>query len=205
VERILGDGTLARGDFLTGVADMAARVVEPDAVGDCLRVVKVASDEEAGVSRLPRRSGDVDELYAQAWPGLVRLGHLLTGSAAAGEDLAQEAFLGLLRQQHPVANARAYLRRSIVNLSVNAGRRDARERAHLLTLERPSDITETRVDELWPLLQRLPAKQRAVLVLRYYEDLTEREIARVLGCRPGTVKSLASRALEALRRDITDE
>lgn len=58
---------------------------------------------------------------------------------------------------------------------------------------------------MWPLLQRLPTKQRAVLVLRYYEDLSEREIANVMGCRPGTVKSLASRALEALRKELADD
>jgi RNA polymerase sigma factor (sigma-70 family) len=131
---------------------------------------------------------------------MVRLGRLLTGSQALGEDLAQEAFLGLLRAG-AVAAPEAYLRRSLVNLSINHGRRAARERAHLLTL-REQQVAAPEIDEIWPLVLALPPRQRAVLVLRYYEDLSEAEIARVLGCRAGTVKSLASRALRRLRLEI---
>lgn len=141
-----------------------------------------------------------DDFFREVWPGLVRLGRLLTGSQQLGEDLAQEALLGLVRNA-PISQPRAYLRRSLVNLSINAGRRRTRERTYLQSIrEQPMPPPET--DDLWPLVIALPVRQRSVLVLRYYEDLSEAEIARVLGCRPGTVKSLASRALARLRQEL---
>lgn len=136
------------------------------------------------------------------WPGLVRLGRLLTGSQEQGEDLAQEAILGLLRHD-AVISPKAYLRRSIVNLSINHTRRSIRERNYLQALPAPDPVPAPAVDDLWPLVQTLPPRQRAVLVLRYYEDLSEADIAAILGCRPGTVKSLAARALAQLRQEIT--
>jgi RNA polymerase sigma factor (sigma-70 family) len=154
----------------------------------------VAADGESVASRPD------EEFLRSVWPGLVRLGRLLTGSQQRGEDLAQEAILGLLRGA-AVRQPRAYLRRSIVNLSITAARRDTRERAYLHTV-RDQIVSPPEVDDLWPLIVALPARQRAVLVLRYYEDLSESEIAGVLGCRPGTVKSLASRALDRLRREL---
>lgn len=138
--------------------------------------------------------------YEEHWPRLVRLARLLTGSHHLGEELAQEAFVGLLRHG-PVAVPGAYLRRSVVNLSLNLGRRAARERVHLAR-ERDVWFLPPESDDLWPLVVALPDRQRAVLVLRYYEDLSERAIAEVLGCRPGTVKSLTSRALARLREEL---
>ena len=142
-----------------------------------------------------------DEEFLRAlWPGLVRLARLLSGSGQRAEDLAQEAILGMLRNA-PVAEPRAYLRRSIVNLSINDSRRVIRERVYLQT-QREQVVAPPEVDDLWPLVLALPPRQRAVLVLRYYEDLTEADIAEVIGCRPGTVKSLASRALTRLRQEV---
>jgi RNA polymerase sigma factor (sigma-70 family) len=146
------------------------------------------------------RTASREDLYRQAWPGLVRLGRLLTGSQERGEDLAQEAWLGLLHRSD-VENAEAYLRRSIVNLAINSGRRSARERRHVSRLQLET-VLQPEPDDLWPLVVKLPAKQRAVLVLRYYEDLSEAQIAAVLGCPPGTVKSLASRALDRLKKEV---
>lgn len=144
---------------------------------------------------------DIDEdVFRELWPGLVRLGRLLTGSQSGGEDLAQEAIVGLLGRG-PVAAPRAYLRRSMVNLSINLGRRKTRELRHLRTV-REEQVGPPGSDDLWPLVVALPPRQRAVLVLRYYEDLTEAGIANLLGCRPGTVKSLASRALDRLRQEL---
>ena len=140
------------------------------------------------------------EFLGSVWPALVRLGRLLSGSHQRGEDLAQEAIVGMLRNM-PVAEPRAYLRRSIVNLSINDSRRAARERLYLRTL-REEVVLPPDVDDLWPLVLTLPPRQRAVLVLRFYEDLSEADIARVMGCRPGTVKSLASRALARLRQEL---
>lgn len=142
-----------------------------------------------------------DGTYRALWPGLVRLGHLLSGSRAVGEELAQDAFLGLLRTQSRVEQPGAYLRRSVVNLALNARRRRVLERTALAG-HREQDTHLPEPDDLWPLLAQLPARQRCVLVLRSYEDLSEADIAHVLGCRPGTVKSLASRGLARLRQEL---
>ncbi len=165
-------------------------------------VVKPESSSRTAEADPPPGALDED-FYRDAWPRLVRLGRLLTGSQQVGEDLAQEAVLGLLR--HPnVESARAYLRRSIVNLSINYGRRSVRERLHLQSV-RPEHVPPPGSDDMWPLIVALPARQRAVLVLRYYEDLSEAEIARVLDCPPGTVKSVAARALQHLRQELQDD
>lgn len=157
------------------------------------------SRQETPAERAPVANGT--DRYGELWPGLVRLGRLLTGSHQLGEDLAQEAFVGLLRAGE-VAAPEAYLRRSVVNASINHSRRRARERAHLLTLREEVSLPPE-VDELWSIVEKVPPRQRAVLVMRYQFDLPEREIADLLGCRPGTVKSLASRALAHLRKEMT--
>lgn len=141
-----------------------------------------------------------EQLYADMWPGMVRLGHLLTGSVPDGEDLAQEAYLGLLRAW-PVEHPHAYVRTAIVNLAINAGRRRRRSDP------RPDPLTAIAQpvppDDTWPFVQRLPPRQRAVIVLRYYLDLSEADIATTLGCRPGTVKAHASKALARLRKELS--
>ena len=164
----------------------------------CLRNMRL--DAEAAPTGPPGPRG-FDETYRAMWPSLARLGHLMAGSRALGEEIAQEAFVGLLRSGETVLDPRAYLRRSVVNLSVNMRRRQRRERAHA---SRPRDepILPPEFDDTWLSLTQLPPRQRAVLVLRYYEDLSEAAIAEILGCRPGTVKSLASRGLARLRKDL---
>lgn len=139
--------------------------------------------------------------YEALWPGLVRLGHLLTGSRALGEESAQEAFLGLLRRGPGVENPAAYLRLSVVNHAVSTSQRAERERHYIAGL-REDLQPPLELDTTWQVLVTLPARQRAVLVLRYYEDLPEDAIAEVLGCRPGTVKSLASRGLTLLKMEL---
>jgi RNA polymerase sigma factor (sigma-70 family) len=140
----------------------------------------------------------VEDTYREVWPGAVKLARLLTGSQALGEEIAQEAFVGLLRRPEPPDNPAAYVRRSVANLAVNHGRKLARERAYVAKLT-DDPVLPPELDETWQLLRTLPARQRAVLVLRYYADLSEAEIAATLGIRPGTVKSLASRALANLK------
>ncbi len=141
-----------------------------------------------------------EDTYRRLWPGLVRLARLLTGSQALAEDLAQEAFLGLLRAGS-VQQPEAYLHRAVVNLATNNGRRVRRERLHLATL-RENVVAEPTVDGLWPLVIKLPAQQRAAVVLRYYLDLSEAQAAVAMSCRPGTVKAHLSKALTRLRKDF---
>jgi RNA polymerase sigma-70 factor (sigma-E family) len=151
--------------------------------------------------------GRLAELYARHSQAAGRLAYLLTGDRAQAEDLVQDAFVRLagrfLDMRDPEGFAH-YLRRTIVNLANSHFRRRKVERAYLeREAGRAHGVTvehdhATR-DELWGALGRLADRQRAAIVLRFYEDLSESETAEVLGCRPGTVKSLVSRGLEALR------
>lgn len=148
--------------------------------------------------------------YEEHASELARLAFLLTGDAGLAEDLVHEAFArALARFAHlrRPESLRAYLQRTVVNL---AGKHFQRRRSHRAFLARagsspPATRTEPDVelrDQLWSALRGLPHRQRAALVLRFYEDLSERDTARVLGCRPGTVKSLVHRGLVAMRDEI---
>src|SRR6266851_505971 len=141
------------------------------------------------------------DFVAAALPGLLRFGHVLTGDPKTAEDLVQEALARTLRRWRSVRqdNAAAYVRRVMVNTHINRWRR---WEARVQLGEVPDSVADDpslRRSEDWDLLRRalsrLPVRQRTVLVLRYYEDLSEAAIAELMGCRPGTVKSQASRAL----------
>jgi RNA polymerase sigma-70 factor (sigma-E family) len=152
-------------------------------------------------------------LYRVHAPRAGRLAYLLTGDEHLAEDLAQEAFLrlmgrlGLIRDETAIA---AYLRQSIVNLARKHWRKRGSERAYLrregrsLVVDVSSSHDLAARDELWEALGRLPYRQRAAIVLRFYEDLSEAQTARVLGCAVGTVKSSVSRGLRQMRQGLDD-
>ncbi len=151
-----------------------------------------------------------EEYAAARWPALLRTAHLLAGDPAAGEDLVQATLVKAYTQWSRVTAAEspdAYVRRMLLNEFLSGRRRRLRraERRHLVVVDaepiHSPDLTE-RLD-LWQQLATLAPRQRAVLVLRYYEDLTEAEIARVLGISPGTVKSQAHDALKNLRARLS--
>lgn len=142
-----------------------------------------------------------EAFYVEMWPWAVRVASLITQSQDAGPEIAQESLISLLRRWGEVDHPKAYLRRSIVNQCQNWQRKE-RTRREKLPLLAEHATEEARPSELGDAIGRLPARQRAVLVLRYYCDLTESEIAAALGCRRGTVKSLASRALSQLRKEV---
>ena len=131
---------------------------------------------------------------------MVRLAVALTGSEAGAEDLVQDAFVRVHAHWERVETPTAYLRRAVVNACRSAARRAARERAGR-SLELAT-IHLLEADELFDALATLPYRQRAALVLHYYEGLPYAEIASVLGCRVGTVASLVHRGLAQLRRVI---
>ena len=140
---------------------------------------------------------DLDALYRELRPALVRLANLLTGSEALAEDIVQDAFIGFARHAERVDNPHGYLRTSVVNLARTAHRRTGRVRRY-----RPDVVTVTHqgeIDETWAALRALPQRQRAVLVLRFYEDLPFEEIGRLLGCPATTARSLAHRALARMK------
>lgn len=150
-----------------------------------------------------------EEYAAAAWPSLYRYAYLLAGNHADAEDLAQQTLIKAHRAWSRVSSSdspNAYVRRIVTNTYLSARRPRAR-RLELLTDAPPAPVTAApAVDEermaLWPHVKALPPRQRAVIVLRYYEDLSEAEIAEVLGCSRGNVKSTAHRALKVLRAAI---
>ena len=141
---------------------------------------------------------------------LARFAYLLTGDVAAAEDLVQSALAKAYRRWHRLSESPdAYLRRVIVNENNNIWRRAWRRRevpgGDLVTYaEHPGVPDEVPDPDLRRLIMALPRQQRAALVLRYYEDLSEAQTAAVLGCSTGTVKSHTSRALRSLRTTMKE-
>ena len=144
---------------------------------------------------------DFEAFYSERWAATVRLAALLTQSTAAAEDLAQDAFTRVYAVWSSVRDPAPYLRSAVVNACHNWHSRRRTERLKLpLLVDRGS--AELEFAELADVVAALPYRQRAVLVLRYHDGLSEAEIAAALGCRPGTVKSLAARALARLQQVV---
>jgi RNA polymerase sigma-70 factor (sigma-E family) len=145
--------------------------------------------------------------------GLLRSAYLMSGDRGEAEDLVQECLLRLARKWPRVRSMErpgAYAQRVLFNLSLDGGRQRTKRRIELQAIDTPhtrdgedpiAAAFEARAD-LVQALAGLPTRQRAVLVLRYFADLPETEVAAILGCSPGTVKSSASRALERLRQTL---
>lgn len=166
---------------------------------------------EAGESSGRAAEARIAVLYAEHIPRARRLAYLLTGSREDAEDLAHEAFLrvvGRFADLRAPELFSAYLNRAVVNACRSSHRKSAVRRKHA-ALQKASTTVPAHDpsdrDALWAMLLRLPERQRAALVLRFYEDLSESAIADALRCRPGTVKSLLSRGLEALRAEVSNE
>jgi len=159
-------------------------------------VVPVAAVTRAVASPRPTFA----DLYRDAHADMVRLAYLLTGSPEVAQDVVQDAFVSVHRSWSRVREPRPYLRRAVVNACTSHHRRAFRERG--ATESHAQASVSLGADELFDVLEALPARQRAAIVLRYWDDLDEREIAEVLGCRPGTVGSLLHRAVARLREVI---
>ena len=152
----------------------------------------------------------VAELADRSGLELLRFAYLLCGDRQLAEDLLQDVLLALHRRYPDVLavdNPVAYARRALANTNVTRLRRFASselvvdavpDRASVPPADDPAER-----DVLWQALRRLPVRQRTVLVLRFYADASDEEIADTIGARRGTVRSLASRALAALRADPT--
>jgi RNA polymerase sigma-70 factor (sigma-E family) len=143
-----------------------------------------------------------EEYVAARRPALLRTAYLLTGSHADAEDLVQVALVKVVPHWARVAERpEPYVRQVLVRESVSRWqRRRWRETATASVPDRPDPVGDLdRALDLRAALAALPPRQRAVVVLRYYEDLTERETAQVLGLAVGTVKSQARDALARLR------
>lgn len=149
-----------------------------------------------------------DQFMSEHWPKLVRSAYLLTGDRHDAEDLAQAALTRIFSSWNRVRRAEdvdAYVRRIMINCnSTRFRRRRVSEHPvpavpeHLRTTDDHTAEWDQRSTFMTALAQ-LPPRQRAVIVLRYYEDMTEAQTSQVLGCSVGTVKSQTSKALTRLR------
>ncbi|MDG6110228.1 SigE family RNA polymerase sigma factor [Dactylosporangium aurantiacum] len=155
---------------------------------------------------------DFDDFVTGRSPALLRFAYLLTGDRHLAEDLTQEALVRAHRRWHAIVGEdgpEPYVRQAILRQYLSWRRRRA-------STERPvaeppdaaphgADLADRVVDadELWTALRALPRSQRAVVVLRYYEDLPDAQIARLLGCAPATVRVHAFHALHRLRSVLT--
>jgi len=160
----------------------------------------MSGDPLLGARRADRRSPDLDALFREHADRLVLLAASITFDRAVAEEVVQEAFVGLHQAGDRVHNPGGYLRRSVVNLSIKSIRRRQTAGRYRPPPQPTTAIPE--IDEGWNAVQRLAPRQRAVVALRYWEDLSEADIAAVLGWPPGTVKSTLHRALKRLKKEI---
>jgi len=185
-----------------------------------LGVVERSTGDAAGRSAARWAADDaLTQLYAAHWASLVRLAWLLLRDQGRAEEIVQDVFVAAhprMAQLREDGNALAYLRRSVVNECRSSFRHQGVEDRYLRTesggVEAPgrrtAESAETAVlrhdegDTLMNAVRRLPQRQREVLVLRYYSDLSEQQIAEALDISTGAVKSHAHRALAALRDSL---
>jgi RNA polymerase sigma-70 factor (sigma-E family) len=167
---------------------------------------EVIAEPAAGLSR------EFDDFVAARGSALLRTAYLLTADAAAAEDLLQDTLVRAWSRWSRVRRAdapEAYVRRMLVNASISRWRSSRSRHARERLMADPPDVAAPeqvgRDDGLWQAVAALPARQRAVLALSYVEDLAEAEIAELLGCTVGTVKSQRAKALRSLRGHLAQE
>ena len=142
-------------------------------------------------------------LFAAERVPMVHLATLLVGSVAVAEDVVQEAFVSVTKRWDKIERPGAYLRTSVVNKSVSAlRRRSVEDRFRAWTVDASSLGIPEELIELRGALACLSNRQRTVVVLRYFADIPDAEIAETLGVRPATVRSLAHRAMAVLRKEL---
>ncbi len=153
-------------------------------------VTQMAEDEVAGF----------EALFASERVAMIRLAYLLVGSEAQAEELVQDAFATVFVRWRKLENPGGFLRRCVVNGAKSSLRRRILERRRATALV--DEGTSLQARELLDALGSLPLEWRAVVVLRFYEGMSQQEIADALGLRLGTVKSRLHRGLAKLREEI---
>jgi RNA polymerase sigma factor (sigma-70 family) len=141
-------------------------------------------------------------LYDQEHAAMLRLACLLVGSRAVAEEVVQDAFLAVSERWSAIDNPGGYLRTAVVNRCRSAVRRRATERQYAsfdtATVDAPTELVELRA-----ALAALSERARTVVVLRYFADLPDSDIAATLGCRVATVRSIVHRSLRTLRKELS--
>jgi RNA polymerase sigma-70 factor (sigma-E family) len=164
---------------------------------------KQGSSEFSSSQRAPHQWANFDEFYQFTYPRLLRLGVALVWSRAAAEDHVQDAFAKTYARFATLDEPEAYVRKTLVNeVRISFRRREMMQRFAPLLRSATTQTDRYTDDSLLKALDSLPLRQRAAVILRYYEQCTEQEIAHALNCRPGTVKSLLSRGLASLRKVV---
>jgi RNA polymerase sigma-70 factor (sigma-E family) len=149
------------------------------------------------------------DLYETHGPHALRLAYVLTGDREVAQDLLQDAFVRLAGRFVDLRDPKAfnsYLVKTIVNLANMHFRRKRIERAYVASRQPQASLGSLPdvegYEEIKTALMKLSSRQRAAIVLRFFEDLTEAQTAELLGCATGTVKSLVHRGLQTLRTEI---
>lgn len=145
------------------------------------------------------------DIYNNRYRSMVEIARFTTGSNTLAEELVQDAFVDLYRQFDTLHTPDAYLRRAVVSRSTSWVRRRVTERRHHAHQQAPTPWNDPDTTVVMDAVGRLPIRQRTAVVLRYLADWPEAEIAHALDCRPGTVKSLLSRARTQLAQELTDD
>jgi RNA polymerase sigma factor (sigma-70 family) len=146
--------------------------------------------------------GTFDEVFAAERAPMVRAAFLIVGSQAVAEEIAQDAFAGLYVRFDEVENPAAYARTAVVRGAVNWRKRHAMETERVARIPEPLPTGIGEIDTTWDALRVLRPERRAVLVLRYYEDLSHAQIAELLGCPVTTVRTRLHRGLSDLRKEL---
>ncbi|MEM9036596.1 MAG: sigma-70 family RNA polymerase sigma factor [Actinomycetota bacterium] len=157
--------------------------------------VEAVAEQEAGLRAL----------FAGEYEAMVRLAFVLVNDRHDAEEIVQDAFVDLQARWSAVLNPGGYLRTAVVNGARRRGRRERRRSDILHRFERTIVGEAASIDvydHTLDALEVLPERQHTALVLAYYVGLSSSEIAEVLGCRPGTAKSLVHRGLQRLRKEM---
>ncbi|HEV7758624.1 MAG TPA: sigma-70 family RNA polymerase sigma factor [Acidimicrobiales bacterium] len=177
---------------------VGARAEPPPRTGEEALLGLGATDAPAAATVGP--AATFDDLFRRRYQPMVRVAYLLVGSQAEAEDVVQDAFARIELRWAKLDNPEGYLHRVVVNRSHDVLRRRRIEQRFRAL--RRDETTELHANELGDALAALSPKRRTAVVLKYYAGLREREIAEVMGVRPGTVKSMLHRALAQLREVI---
>jgi RNA polymerase sigma-70 factor (sigma-E family) len=168
----------------------------------------------AGAIGVRSRDESVASLFQEHYPELRAVAYALLGDAQAAEEVASDVFVKAFsgwRRFRTVDHAPSYLRRMVINAARGRIRRQriewrvnevAQRSQQPVTHPEPSNVPDP---EVLAAIRRLPERQRACVVLRYLEDLSEAEVARILDCSTGTVKSQLSKARAKLQKDLSPE
>ena len=159
--------------------------------------------EPAGISVDVPAEPRFEDVYRSHYARMVAVARLMVGDLTLAEEVVQDGFVQLYRNWSAVDYPVTYVRIAVVNGCRSHGRKRAVERRYRAP-EREPIVVDTTAIAVRDALHLLSPRQRAAVVLRYFEDLPEREIAEALGCRPGTVKSLLARSMTKLKGSLRD-